>query len=60
MLPHIHIPLMQQKILSQSEALELAMKLQASPVRETSARMMQIQSQLANLTLQLWDIKKGK
>ena len=36
------------------------MKLEASPIAETSAGMAQIQNQLANLTLQLQDIKKGK
>lgn len=36
------------------------MKLEASPIAETSVGMAQIQSQLANLTLQLQDIKKGK
>lgn len=36
------------------------MKLEASPIAETSVWMAQIQSQLANLTLQLQDIKKGK
>jgi cytochrome c2 len=36
------------------------MKLEASSIAETSARMAQIQNQLANLTLQLQDIKKGK
>ena len=36
------------------------MKLEASPLQEASAGMAQIQSQLANLTLQLQDIKKGK
>ena len=51
---------MQQKIVLQTEALELAMKLESTPVGETSAGMMQIQSQLSNLTLQLQDIKKGK
>ena len=40
MLPHICIPLMQQKIVSQSKALELAMKLEASLIRETGAGMM--------------------
>ena len=36
------------------------MKLEASPIAETSVGMAQIQNQLANLTLQLQDIKKGK
>ena len=44
---------MQQNIVSQSEALDLAMKLEASLVGEIGARIMQIQSQLANQTLQI-------
>ena len=36
------------------------MKLEASPVGETIVRMNQIQTQLANITLQLQDIKKYK
>ena len=51
---------MQQKIVTQSEALETAMKLKASLVGETVVRMNQIQAQLANLMLQLQDIKKAK
>ena len=34
MLSHIRVPLMQQNIVSQSKALELAMKLEASSVVE--------------------------
>ena len=44
---------MQQKVASQAKALEIVMKLEASPIDETSVGMAQIQSQLANLTLQL-------
>ena len=36
------------------------MKLEALPIAEISVGMVQIQNQLANLTLQLQDIKKGK
>ena len=36
------------------------MKLEASPIAETSAGMVHIQNQLANLTLQLHEMKKGK
>ena len=36
------------------------MKSEASLIVETSSRMAQIQNQLANLTLQLQDMKKGK
>ena len=50
---HIRQPLMQQKIATQSEALETAMKLEASPVGESAVKMNHIQAQLANLTLQL-------
>ena len=36
------------------------MKLEASPIGDGSVGMVQIQSQLDNLTIQLQDIKKGK
>ena len=51
---------MQQKIELQTKALELAMKLEASPIGDVAIRMVQIQSQLANPMIQLQDIKKGK
>ena len=38
----------------------MAMKLESSPIAETSTGMTQLQTQLANLTLQVHDIKKGK
>jgi len=41
-LPHVRVPLMQQKVVTQAEALEIAMKLEASPVGETSVGMSQI------------------
>ena len=40
LLPYIQIPLMQQQIVSQIEYLEIAMKLQSSPIGETGAGMM--------------------
>jgi hypothetical protein len=36
LLPHIRVPLMQQKIASQSEALEIAMNLESTPMGESS------------------------
>ena len=60
LLPHIRGPLMQQKITMQMEALKLAMKLEASPIGDGATGMIQIQSQLANLTLQLQDMKRRK
>ena len=40
--------------------LELEMKIEASPIGDVPTRMVQIQSQLANLTIQCQDIKKGR
>ena len=60
LLPHIRGSLMQQNIESQMEALELAMKLESSPIDDGATGMLYIQSQLANLMIQLQDIKKGK
>ena len=51
---------MRQNIVTQREALEIMMKLEFSPVGENAVEMSQIQTQLANLALQLQDIKKGK
>ena len=42
LLPHIQVPLMQHNIVSQFEALELAMKLEASLVGETGVGMVHI------------------
>jgi hypothetical protein len=44
LLPHIRVPLMQQKIASQEEALEIAMKLESYPMGESSSGMSQILS----------------
>ena len=49
LLPHIQTPLMQHKIVSQIEALEIEMKLEASPVGDIGSGMMQIQLRLAKL-----------
>ena len=56
LLPHIPGPLMQQNIESQTEALELEMKLEALPNGDGAAGMVQIQSQLDNLMIQIQDI----
>ena len=39
LLPHIRLLLMQQKVASQVESLEIVMKLEASMIAETSPRM---------------------
>jgi hypothetical protein len=51
---------MQQKIASQFEALEIAMKLESAPMGESSSNMSQILSQLTSLSLQVEDMKKEK
>jgi hypothetical protein len=51
---------MQQKVASQAEALEIAMKLEASPVVEVNPNMSQILNQLNSLSLQVEDMKKDK
>ena len=60
LVPHIRQSLMQQNIATQSKALEIAMKLEASSVGESVVGMNHIQAQLDKLMLQLQDIKKAK
>jgi hypothetical protein len=60
LLPHIRVPLMQQNIYSQAEALEIAMKLESSPMGESISGMSQMLSQLTSLSLQVKDMKKDK
>ena len=44
LVPHIRQSLMQQEIFTQRKALEITMKLEASPVGENAASMNQIQA----------------
>jgi hypothetical protein len=44
LLPHIQCPLMEHKITSHSKALEIIMKLEASPVGENGTGMAQVES----------------
>jgi hypothetical protein len=60
LLPHIKVPLMQKNIASQAEVLEISMKLESSPMGESSLSMSQILSQLTSLSLQVEDMKKDK
>jgi hypothetical protein len=46
--------------MSQSEALEIIMKLEESTIRENGAWMVQVKSHLAVLKIQLQDLAKGK
>jgi hypothetical protein len=51
---------MQQKVDSWDEALEISMKLEATPVGESSLGMSKTLNQLTNLSLQVEDMKKDK
>jgi hypothetical protein len=61
MLSHIHCPLTQQKVMLQPKALEIAMKLEASPVGD-GAGMAQVQSQVgcAKDLVVITNERKGK
>ena len=59
LLPHIRAPLMQQKVADQQEALEISIKVETAPVKDNSG-IAQIQAQLAEMDLELHDMKKGK
>ena len=50
---------MQQNVVDQQEALEIAMKLETAPVEDNSG-IAQIQAQLAEMDLELRNMKKGK
>jgi hypothetical protein len=59
LIPHIHRALIQQKVVSYPKVLEIELKLESSPVGY-SGGMVQFQKQLAALTIQLVELKKGK
>ena len=50
---------MQQKVADQQEDLEIAMKLETTPIEDNSG-IAQIQAQLEEMALELRDMKKGK
>jgi hypothetical protein len=51
LLPHINVPMMQHNVSSQAKALEIVMKLESTPMGESSLGMSQILSQLTSLSL---------
>ena len=60
LLPHLIIPLCQQKIATRAEALEITMWLEASPIQDMNLGVQQIHSKLESLHLELQSLKKGK
>jgi hypothetical protein len=57
LLPHIRGPLIQKKVTSHPEALEISMKMEASLIGDSGA-MAQVQTQLVALTIQLEETYK--
>jgi hypothetical protein len=61
LLPHIEVILTQQKVMTQTEVVEITLCLEATPGgAETSTGLVQVQSQLDNLKMQLQDIVNTK
>jgi hypothetical protein len=60
LLPRIRVPMMQQKVASQAEALEISMKIESPPLGESNSGMSQILIQLTSLSLQVKNMKKEK
>jgi hypothetical protein len=60
LLPHIRVPMMQEKVTSQSKVVEIAMKLEVASVVKSSSGMSQILNQLTSLSLQVEYMKKDK
>lgn len=55
-----NISFVEKNIEPQAKALELVIKLEASPIGDNNAGMQQIQSWLINLNLHIHDMKKSK
>ena len=60
LLPHLRSPMNQQKIDSQPEALEVAMKLEAAPQTDDQFGTLQIQNQLEAMHLEIQNLHKDR
>lgn len=60
LLPHLIFPLSQQKIVTQEEAVEITMRLEASPVQDKNVGVQQIQPHLESMHMELQSLKIGK
>jgi len=59
LIPYICKSLIQQKVASQLESLEIVLKMEASPIGDNGG-ITQVQTQLYSLTIQLEELTKGK
>lgn len=60
LLPHLRVSLSQQRIVAQTEALEIVRMLDASTIQDMNLGVKHIHSQLQSLHLELQSLKKGK
>ena len=58
--PHLRTALSQQKLSTQAEALEIAMRLHKTPIQDPSLGVQQIHAQLKNLCLEMQSLKQDK
>jgi len=58
--PHLRMALSQQKISTQAEALEIAMRLHETPIQDPGLGVQQIHAQLQNLCLEMQSLKHEK
>ena len=57
--PHLRTALSQQKISTQTEALETVMRLQETPLQDPGLGVQQIQAHIQNLCLEMTKLKQG-
>jgi len=57
LLPHLRVALSQQKITTQVEALEIAMRLHETPMQDPNLGVQQIHAELKNLCLEMQSMK---
>ena len=60
LLPHLRVALLQQKITTQTEALEIAMRLYKTPMQDPNMGVQQIHAQLKNLCLEMQSLKQDR
>jgi len=60
LMPHLRTVLSQQKLSTQAEALEIAMRLHETPIQDPGLGMQQIHAQLKNLCLEMQSLKQDR
>jgi len=60
LLPHLRVALSQHKIMTQAEALEIAMRLHEMSMQDSNLGVQRIHAQLQNLCLEMQNLKRGR